>query len=416
MKVKDIIFIGLAAITLFSCAKNDAQQPQPQPQPQDEPLPPARVVSKEHDDEAGMTICRIEYPSQDPYGNPVTISGVITYGDEITESSPSEGIMLVNRYTAFGKTDCPSGGYLLIEKAMLNSKIVCVSSDHYGFGTTVDKEQAYCMGKTNAQTSIDCLLAARRLLPGLGVRFGLGKDDQIFNLGYSQGAQTAIGVLKLAAQKYPYIHFAHTFAGGGPYDIADTYRAMLDKGSSAMPHTVMEVIISYNSIYNLGYSLEDMFYDSAIKEIKEYIQSKEYSRAELDDLIKPQQFSEFLKPDMLNPESEMSKRFAEVFKNENLCEGWTPRRGERIFLSSHPNDDVVAPSSTQLLYNFLVEENGLSTVEWFPYSGVSIIVPSSVPRHHAATADFVLNVVRILRTEYNIPWFPDVTGAFEEIL
>ena len=78
------------------------------------------------------------------------------------------------------------------------------------------------MGDTNAQTSIDALLAARQLLPELGIKFALGKDRQVFNMGYSQGAQTAIGVLKVASEKYPDLRFTHTFAGGGPYDMRQT--------------------------------------------------------------------------------------------------------------------------------------------------------------------------------------------------
>lgn len=408
MKVKYIYIAAAAAFALFSCAKNDMEPPQ-------QPKPSARIVSKTYDADSRMTVCVIEYPSCDPHGNPVMISGVITYGDEITDSNPSQGIMLVNRFTAFGRMDCPSGGSLAIQKAMLGSGLVCVSSDHYGFGSTIDGDQAYCMGETNAQTNIDALLAARELLPGLGVKFALGKDRQLFNLGYSQGAQTAIAVLKVASEKYPDLRFTHTFAGGGPYEMDTAYRSLFDIGEAVMPLTIVTTLLSFNSIYSLGYSLEDIFQESAIDNIKKYILSKDYSRGHLDEVFPSQPFNNFLKDDILNLDSRMSRRFLEAFAQENLCKGWTPRKRERIFLSSSPDDDVVPAACTENLYNFLVNEQGLTNVDWYSSTGASVLIPDSVSRHIAATVDYIIRVVYILRSDYNLPWFPDVTRLIDDI-
>lgn len=410
MKAKDILMASLAAVALFSCAKND------QVQPQEESLPPARIVSKTHDDGSGMTVCQIEYPSCDPFGNPATFSGVITYGDEITDSNPSLGIMLINRYTALGTADTPSGGFLAVQKAMVGSGLVCVSSDHYGFGSTIDKDQAYCMGDTNAQTSIDALLSARELLPELGVKFALGKDKRVFNMGYSQGAQTAIGVLKVASEKYPDLRITHTFAGGGPYDMRETYSAMFDMAESIMPSTVIATLLSFNSLCNLGYPLEDIFQESAIKDIEKYILSKDYSRTQLEEIFPPQPLGAFLKDDILDLDSEISRKFLEAMADENLCKGWTPRKGEKIFLSSHPSDDVVPSINAELLYSFLVEEQGLTNVDWYSSDGLSVLIPDSVPRHVSAVADFIVRTVSILRSDYYISWFPDITKLLEEAL
>lgn len=409
MKLKDILIAFLAALAFFSCIKNDLEPPR-------ESVPPARIVSKTYDAENGMTVCRFEYPSSDPWGKPAVISGVITYGDEITYSNPSLGIMLLNRFTAIGRMDSPSGGFLAVQKAMLGSGLVCVSSDHYGFGSTLDKNQAYCMGDTNAQTSIDALLAARQLLPELGIKFALGKDRQVFNMGYSQGAQTAIGVLKVASEKYPDLRFTHTFVGGGPYDMRQTYCSMFEMEKAVMPATVIVPLISFNSLCNLGYSLEDLFQESALKDIKKYILSKDYPRTKLEDIFPPQPFSNFLKDDILDLDSQISKQFQDAFSKENLCKGWTPRKTEKIFLSSNPNDDVVPSINTKLLYSFLVEEQGLTNVNWYSSSGISVLIPDSVPRHTAAVADFIIRVVYILRSDYDIPWIPDITKLLDEAL
>lgn len=406
---------GLVALALFACTKNS---PEPEPEPGTEEagarLPPARVSAITHDDRNGMTICEIEYPSSDPGGQPATLSGVITFGDEVNARNPAQGIMLFHRSTAFGRADTPSGGYLLAQKVLAGSGLVCVSADLYGFGVTDDKCQAYCMGGTNAQASIDALLAARELLPGLGVRFDWGKSSQVFNMGYSQGAQTAIAALKLTADQYPDIRFTHTFAGSGPYDLEETYRFLLRKGEATMPATIIAALYSFNEICHLGYSMADLFRESVISDIEKYVLSKDYSRGKVAGYIPAQPLQNLFQDDLMNPESAMCQRFMEAFGKENLCTGWQPRKHERIFLSSNPRDDVVPPSNTENLYRFLTEEKEMTNVEWYSSSGISPLIPETVPRHVAAAADYFLRVMGILRSRYGITWLPDIAEILEE--
>lgn len=411
MKAKHILMAGLAALALFSCSKRNVTPPEP------EPLPPAKIVSITHDDAFGMTLCSIEYPSVDPYGHPVTLSAIITYGDEITEKNPACGMMLVNRVSAFGLADSPSGGCLYGAKLMVGSRLVCVTPDLYGFGATKDKLQAYCMGNANSQASLDALLAARELMGEMNIPFEPGKSNQIFNAGYSQGAQTAIGVLKLAAEKYPDIHFTHTFAGSGPYDMFETFRSLSrPEEVSYHPATVILSLVAYNEYYHLGYTLEDLFQPSAIEPIEKYILSKEYTRMQLYEYFPAQRMNQFVNSDFFNMDSEISKRFTEVFRKENFCTGWIPRKEERILLFSNPRDEVVPVSNTRSLYHFLVDEHALPHVEWYNASGVSIVVPDSVFRHAAAVADFGLYCATVLGKYYDIVWLPKIAQLIEELL
>lgn len=405
----------MLALALFSCAKNE---PVPDPVPGGEEtivfLPSARVAAITHDDGIGMTICEIEYPSSDPDGQPVTLSGVITYGDEVNARNPAQGLLLVNRPTAIGRADTPSGGSLYIEKAFVGSGLVCVSADHYGFGLTEDRSQAYCLGGTNAQSSIDALLAARELLPSLGVRFDRGKSSQVFNFGYSQGAQTAVAVLKTTTAEYPEIRFTHTFAGSGPYDLEETYRFLLREGESTMPATIIASLLAFNEYYHLGYTKADLFQESVLGDIEEYVLSKDYSSSEVVEYIPAQPLENLFKEDLMNPESEMFRRFMEAYGKESLCRGWQPRRHERIFLSSNPEDDVVPPSNTENLYRFLTEEQEMTQVDWYSDRGISPLIPDTVPRHVAAAADFFIRVLDILRSRYGISWLPDIPGILQE--
>ena len=409
MKTRLILMAELAVLAVFSCSKNDVI-------PEGDQIPPAKVVSITHDDSYGMTVCAIEYPSVDPEGKPVTLSAVITYGDEISEKSPARGIMLVNRITAYGLADTPSGGELVCQEAMVGSGLVCVSPDLYGYGPTKDKMQAYCMGNTNAQATIDALLAAQELIREMEIPFEPGKKNRIFNLGYSQGAQTSLGVLRLAAEKYPDIHFTHTFAGSGPYDMLGTFNFMISADVPQFPAPVILAIIAFNEYYHLGYTMADLFQPSAIPVIEQYLLSKEYTSNQVTARIPIQRLENYVKEDVLNPDTEISRRLSEALAKENFFSGWVPRKEERIFLFSNPQDEVVAPLNTQNLYQFLVEEQEMPHVEWLSTTGITPLVPDFLMRHVAAAADFALQCVSILTKNYNIVWMPNFTQIIEDKL
>ena len=143
------------------------------------------------------------YPSRDPCGNPVMLSGTITMSRDLTPETKAQGFILYNHYTVFRADECPSKGKLDMQNILYltapHRNFITVSADYYGFGQTEDRMQAYCIGSANARASIDALTAARQLLAERGYTW----YDDLLNVGYSQGGQTAIAVLKLATAKYP---------------------------------------------------------------------------------------------------------------------------------------------------------------------------------------------------------------------
>lgn len=54
----------------------------------------------------------------------------------------------------------------------LNLNYIVVESDFYGFGATERFPQAYVQGTINGKASLDCLLAARRILDERGFDYG----------------------------------------------------------------------------------------------------------------------------------------------------------------------------------------------------------------------------------------------------
>lgn len=339
----------VSAIVLASCGSDDDEPVVIPERPQNVE---ARFTDTIRYEKEKTTAYNFEYPSTDPYGEPVTLSGTITIGDEVRSTQHARGLLLYNHYTVYRADQCPSKGELGAQLFMTGSGLITVSADYYGFGATEDKQQAYCISGANAQASVDALIAAKALLASHGYH----SDDVLFNAGYSQGAQTAMAVVRLVAQKYPDIHLTCTFAGGGSYDIPETYRQFIRSGKTAMPSTVISVLLAYNEYFSLGMPREAIFREPLLSHIDEWVLSKKYSREQIDRLVASNSISDWCAPELLDTDSELSQRLMAALDRDNLCHGWSPRKDEHIYLFHNSADGAVPVENTQNLGKFLSEQ------------------------------------------------------------
>lgn len=303
------------------------------------------------------TAYNFEYSSTDPYGEPITLSATITIGDEIKTGSKARGLMLYNHYTVCRADQCPSRGELGVQKFITGSGLITISPDYYGFGITENRHQAYCISSVNAQASIDALMSAKKLLANKGYTW----DDILFNTGYSQGAQTAIAVVRLVNQQYPDIHITYTFAGGGSYDIPETYRQFIISGETTMPSSVVSVLLAYNEYRKLGIPLSSLFKEPLLNHIDEWIYSKKYTSDQIDKKIGSKKLSDWCTAEVLDINSNLSKRFMEVLEQDNLCKGWSPRSDDHIILVHNKSDGAVPAANTNNLSAFLMN-NGVENL------------------------------------------------------
>ena len=340
---------ALAAILLLAACTEQTDNPV---QPSEPEVARARITETIRYEKEKTTAYNFEYPSVDPFGNPCTLSGTITIGDEVTTAEPARGMVLYNHFTVYRADQCPSKGDLAVQKMITGSGLITVSADYYGFGVTEGKQQAYCISAVNAQASVDALLSARELLKGMGYSW----DDILFNAGYSQGGQTSMAVLKLVTEKYPDIRFTYTFAGGGSYDIPETYRQFIQSGETAMPSTVISVLLAYDEYFQLGIPRSDIFREPTLSHIDEWVLSKKYTREEIDEKVGSGAISVFATDDLLNLESDLSKRYMTALDQDNLSKGWKVREGEKIILIHNKADGAVPVANTEAMYNFFVEQ------------------------------------------------------------
>lgn len=391
---KCLAFILLASyLSLTACSKDD----DPQPQASDLPMGEAYITDSSYMASYHMKIYNFVYPSTDPYGDPVMLSGTITLGDTVGRHTPARGMLLYNHYTIYRADQCPSKGELDIQKRIIPSGLITVSADLYGFGATNHHHQAYCLSRTNAQASIDALLAARSLLADMGYRW----DSPLFNAGYSQGAQTTIAELRLVAERYPDISFTYSFAGAGPYDIPETYRQFVDATIAGMPSTVISVLLSYNEFYRLGIPLDEIFIDPVLSHIDSWIYSKRYTREEIDAKVGSLSIYQYSTPAMTDTTSALARRFFQVFENDNLCSGWQPRGNERVMIFHNTKDITVPVATSYRLHDFLtsqgVQEVNLQTVD--------LDATATVPAHEGGAVLFGVKAVAKLCEILGIaPW------------
>jgi len=298
------------------------------------------------------------YPSTDPSGKPVMLSGTISMGPEVTKDN-ALGLVLYNHYSIFKADECPSRGKLDMQDKMRGSGFIVVSPDGYGFGSTADQPQTYCMARQNAQASVDALIAARELLAQAGYHFG----DALVNIGYSQGAQTAIGVLRHISEHHLDIRFTCTIAGAGPYDLTETYHRLVAEDVAGKSSNAVSVLLAYNEYVGQGLTYPEMFREPVLSHVGDWFLSKQYSRQEIDEKIGEEvKLTDCLVPALSDMESDASQRLIQAFDADNLCTGWTPRKDESILLFHSTVDDTVPYENTALLYEFLTKE-GVETIE-----------------------------------------------------
>lgn len=367
-----------------SCSKEEEVTPQ-----HDLPLGAAYVTDSTYDASSHMKVYNFVYPSVDPAGEPIMLSGTITLGDDVSRQTPAKGLILYNHFTIYRADQCPSRGELSTQKIALGYGLITISPDYYGFGATEHHHQAYCLSLYNARTSIDALLAAKLLLAQLGYSW----NNVLFNAGYSQGGQTTMAVVRLVAEQYPDIDITYSFAGAGSYDLPETYRQFVNLTIAGMPSTVISVLLSYNEFMNLGGQREEMFLEPVLSHIDDWILSKRFTREEIDTKVGSLTISDYLTPTMLDTTTALSVRFMEALDHDNLCHGWTPRGDEHILLF-HSSQDITVPAiNSQKMYDFLTS-HGVQDVD---LQIRDIAASASNPAHENASIAFVLQVLTKMR-------------------
>lgn len=297
------------------------------------------------------------YPSTDPFGESITLSGTMLIPSEIwSGETPSEGILMVNHYTKFHRDEAPTISNGELENMLLANPLkpnyIIVESDFYGFGTTVRFQQAFLQGLANARASLDGLLAAQSLLRELGFDYG----PLCFNIGYSSAGYDALAAQKLRDIEYAdRISFDKTFSGGGPSDVCEAYRQYVIKDRTAYNAVPLLLMVSTNETQKLNLEYKDVFQPEVASRIDELIFSKSYSSWPVCDAIgRDKLVSEILSGPYCNLSSIESQNIQDILRGFNMTnDDWSPDPSQRIYLFHSRGDDYVPIESARPMVAFL---------------------------------------------------------------
>jgi pimeloyl-ACP methyl ester carboxylesterase len=336
------------------------------------------------------------YPSVDPFGNPCTLSGTITVNKSlIKEDKPFNGIMLYNHFTIYATTQAPSRGAVEFPTGASLTDFIVVAPDYYGFGITEKEPQAYCISRANGRASLDAYLAAKRLIEDLEVK----KGDDFVIVGYSEGGQTTMGVLREISERHPEIKVKRAFAGDGPYDINSMFDAVT-KGETEMPSTVCNLLYAYNHFFRLGYNIHDYLKDPVAKNFDEWFLSKQNKRRALDEeLIKTKKTSNLLTDAFLDASNPLSLKFKAAFREDALTSGWTPRKDFDVMLFHDTKDDVVPVENFYAMSKFL-KANGIKTEEFVGEYSAEATKEVGITNHEVSALTFFLRIIEWMRENY----------------
>ncbi len=305
----------------------------------------------------------IAYPSVDAQGNAIRLSGsIVIPGNVYDGSSPVDGVLLYNRYTQLQSACCPSNGYAEGEFVFMCTPLqpnwILVESDFYGFGITSDHilDQYYVYGDANGHASIDCLLAARKVLDERGISHG----KFLLNAGMSSGGYDCIAAQRVRDMYYKdEIKFDKTLVGAAPFDVLEVYKQYIDKKDEPNMEVTFAVIVlnAFNSQENLGFTPEQMFKEPLASKFDDWFNSGIYSRNQVADSLEAlgiKTFTDVLQPAFLNRRSEEFRKLSAAIEARSLENGWTPDPDQSYYYMHYAHDNAVPAEAGRNFLNFLV--------------------------------------------------------------
>ena len=279
------------------------------------------------------------YPSIDIEGNPITLSGKVM----LPKNGIPKRMILVSHYTVCSNAEAPSNCFSL-EGVLVNSGYGLIIPDYIGYGVTAQEVHPYLVMDVTAHNVVDMYLAVR---PWLEAVDRIPDDPSLDLMGYSQGGATTMAVQYLIETDYSnadsmdHIMLHRVFAGGGPYDVKATYERFVTTDTAGYPVAVPLVLQGMIKGNKLNMQLSDMMKPFLCEHMDEWINSKRFTSAQINQLIGTKVTHELLTDEAMEQKSE---KVAELYKamtlNSITAYDWDPQASVYMM---HSIDDETVP-------------------------------------------------------------------------
>jgi len=293
------------------------------------------------------------YESTDLHGNPITLSGKIIY----PKKRGVRNMLVVSHYTIGANSECPSESFSF-ESIYAALGYAVVIPDYIGFGVSRDVIHPYLQANTTACNVIDMAIVARNYLNATGHK---AEDDSVILVGYSQGGATTMHVQRLMETDSRYsdkFKIKKNYAGSGPYNIAKTYDFSIKVDVTGIPTAVPMIIQGMSIGMATPLDMDYFFQEPLRSNYDKWINSKNYTIAEMNVLIGSNKLSEILTPEAQDRSKSETARFYKELITNSVPEEWIPEADLFMF---HSEDDTTVPfANSQLIQKqFRNEKNNI---------------------------------------------------------
>jgi pimeloyl-ACP methyl ester carboxylesterase len=280
----------------------------------------------------------VAYWSKTPQGDSLLVSGRVY----LPKQRDLNGIVIANHYTITSNAEAPSN-MLSMESVLAMKGYAVIMPDYVGYGLSREQMHPYLHWRSAARTAVDLL----HCMPALLQHYGYSYPTDVVITGYSQGGAVALGVARMIEQTDSPWTVRHLYAGAGPYDPAATYLYCVGNDEMGIPAAIPLIIMGLSDAYDLGFAVEDFFLEPLLSHYNDWILSKDYTVAQINQLMGSTIMTELMTPEALDLNSRSAQWLYKVLQHNNLV-GYNLHAPAYFF---HSLDDDIVPliNSTNLM-------------------------------------------------------------------
>lgn len=266
-------------------------------------------------------------------GEEITLSGKVLLPKD---RKPSRYIV-VSHYTIGSNAEAPSNIFPL-EGTLCNLGYAMIFPDYQGYGVDYKKIHPYLILDQTAYDVFQMYVAVSKYLMNTEYR---PEHDDIYLMGFSQGGATTMAVQMLMEDVFGLASsIRQVFAGGGPYDVRETYNNFITTNTVNIPPAVPYVIQGMVKGNDLDIDISNLLQPWIYEKMDEWINSKKYSTDQLRTLMGTTRTSDILTEEGMDPTSDaVAELYKAMSENSILSYSWVPQAPVYLFHSM--NDDVV---------------------------------------------------------------------------
>ncbi|MEM9526951.1 MAG: hypothetical protein AAGA31_10100 [Bacteroidota bacterium] len=305
---------------------------------------------------------KITYTTTDAFGQPDTVTGLLSYPNQSEFSLP---LAVYNHGTVGARDEVPSVvGVLerLLVQGVAGNRFIVLAPDYLGLGDS-DGIHPYLHAATQASAGRDMIIAVKKWL----VEQDIPQNDQLFVTGYSQGGHASMSLARDLEQNPGEDGLTLSAAAhlSGPYDITPPSAGILGL-RDLDPRVIsffLNTVISYDYVYDLYGGADSLFKEPYLAEVQRFLNDEVdlYEMGEtLDTMLENRNalfgelFTDQVVTDVLDADPDLIAAY-----NDNDVFDWTPAAPTLLY---YCNEDMTVNPINSIFTDSIMRQNGADSL------------------------------------------------------